>query len=151
MSRLIRFDGPDVNTIYLEVEPGVIRGFQDALTFNLLGFNWGNVDVYPDHDKNKFKVEQALQKASQSKKVRLKFSNDSYAREIYIIWEDGKKHHVPDPETLNEIGGFEKVESLSYGEFNAIPHGQTLLSIFTVRTRQLMKDAWKELKQRVDN
>ncbi len=124
---LIRFDGPDVNTVYLEIEPNVLRGFPDALTFEVLGFNWGNVDIYPDSYKNKFTIQKPLEKISNSKKIRLKFSNGTHANEIYIIWEDGRKHHVPDPETMREISGFSNIEELDYLKFNAIPHGQPLM------------------------
>jgi hypothetical protein len=141
LSRLIRFDGVDVNTVYLEVEGGQIRAFQDALTFELLGFNWGNVDVYPDTDKRKFVILPPLQELGSSKKVRLRFLNGTLANEVYVIWEDGKKHHVPDPETLREIGGFNDIELLGYEVFNSIPHGQPLLDIFAIRTKHILQQA----------
>lgn len=139
--RLIRFDGIDVNTVYLETEPNVLRGFQDALTFELLGFNWGNVDIYPDSYKSKFTFQEPLEKISDSKKIRLKFSNGTHANEIYIIWEDGRKHHVPDPETMREISGFSNINEIDFLEFNAIPHGQPLINIFTIRTNRLLAEA----------
>lgn len=139
--RLIRFDGSDVNTVYLETEPGVLRGFQGSLTFELLGFNWGNVDIYPDDYRNKFSFERFLEKISDSRKIRLKFSNGTHANEIYIIWEDGRKHHVPDPETMREISGFSNIEEVDFREFNAIPHGQPLINIFTIRTNRLLAEA----------
>jgi len=139
--RLIRFDGPDVNTVYLETEQNVLRRFQDALTFELLGFNWGNVDIYPDSYKSKFTFQKSLEKVSDSKKIRLKFSNGTPANEIYIIWEDGRKHHVPDPETLKEISGFSNIREIDFLEFNAIPHGQPLVNIFTIRTNRLLAEA----------
>lgn len=138
--RLIRFDGIDVNTVYLEIEPNILRGFQDSLTFELLGFNWGNVDIYPDSYKSKFTFQEPLEKISDSKKIRLKFSNGTHANEIYIIWEDGRKHHVPDPETLREISGFSNIKEIDFLEFNAIPHGQPLINIFTVRTNRILAE-----------
>ena len=54
MARIIRFDGRDVNTVYLETQPGVLRAFQDTYTFVFLGYDWGNVDIYPDSDKKNF-------------------------------------------------------------------------------------------------
>lgn len=141
LSRLIRFDGVDVNTVYLEVTTGQLRAFQDPLSFELLGFNWGNVDVYPDVDRNKFNILPPLGKLDESKKIRLQFSNGTLANEVYVIWEDGKKHHVPDPETLRQIGGFDSVEKLSYDTFNAIPHGQSLLDIFTIRNKRILQQA----------
>lgn len=140
-TRLIRFDGADVNTVYLEIEPNVLRGFQDPLTFELLGFNWGNVDIYPDDYKSKFTFQKPLEKISDSKKIRLKFSNGTHANEIYIIWEDGRKHHVPDPETMREISGFSNIKEVGFLEFNAIPHGQPLVNIFTIRTNRLLAEA----------
>jgi len=139
--RLIRFDGADVNTVYLEIEPKILKAFQDPLTFELLGFNWGNVDVYPDSYKTKFTFQTSLEKLSNSKKVRLKFSNGTHANEIYVIWEDGRKHHVPDPETMRELGGFSDINEVDFLEFNAIPHGQPLVNIFTIRTNRLLKEA----------
>lgn len=139
--RLVRFDGNDINTVYLETEPGVLRGFQDPITFELLGFNWGNVDVYPENNKVKFEFQQPLRKISDCRKIRLKFSNSSLANEVYIIWEDGRKHHVPDPETLSEIGGFENIDPVDFLEFNAIPHGKPLENIFSIRTNRILKEA----------
>lgn len=139
--RLIRFDGADVNTVYLEIEPNILKSFQDSLTFELLGFNWGNVDIYPDSYKGKFIFQRPLEKLINSKKMRLKFSNGTLANEIYVIWEDGRKHHVPDPETMKEIGGFSHIEEVDFLEFNAIPHGQPLVNIFTVRTNRILKEA----------
>lgn len=137
--RLVRFDGKDVNTVYLETEPGILRGFQDPLSFELLGFNWGNVDIYPEDYKSKFKFQDNLKKINECRKIRLKFSNNTLANEVYVIWEDGRKHHIPDPETLKEIGGFGNIETVDFKEFNTIPHGQPLVNIFTVRTNQLLK------------
>ncbi len=139
--RLIRFDGIDANTIYLEIELNILKGFQDPLTFELLGFNWGNVDIYPDNYRSKFTFQEPLEKLSNSKKIRLKFSNGTHANEIYVIWEDGRKHHVPDPETMREIGGFSDIDEVDFLEFNAIPHGQPLVNIFTVRTNRVLKEA----------
>ena len=139
--RLVRFDGPDVNTVYLETESNVLRGFQDTLTFELLGFNWGNVDIYPDDYKSKFTFENSLEKISDSRKIRLKFSNGTHANEIYIVWEDGRKHHVPDPETMREISGFSNIKEIDFLEFNAIPHGQPLVNIFAVRTNRMLAEA----------
>ena len=139
--RLIRFDGMDVNTVYLEIEQNVLRGFQDSLTFELLGFNWGNVDIFPDSYKSKFIFQKPLEKTSDSKKIRLKFSNGTHANEVYIIWEDGRKHWIPDPETLREIGGFSNIIDIDFLEFNAIPHGQPLINIFTIRTNRILKEA----------
>lgn len=144
--RLVRFDGFDVNTVFLETEPDVLRGFQDALTFELLGFNWGNVDVYPNEYKNKFRIQQPLKKISDCKKIRLKFINGTLANEVYIIWEDGRKHWVPDSETLKEIGGFQNIEELGYLEFNSVPHGQSLLDIFQVRTKRILQESMIENK-----
>lgn len=59
---LVRFDGPDVNTVYLQTKEGVLRGFQDSPTFEHLGFNWGNVDVYLEEDRKKFTFEKPLTK-----------------------------------------------------------------------------------------
>lgn len=139
--RLIRFDGVDVDTVYLEIEPNTLKAFQDSLTFELIGFNWGNIDVYPDSYKSKFTFQSPLEKLSNSKKIRLKFSNGTHANEIYVIWEDGRKHHVPDPETMREIGGFSNIEEVDFLEFNAIPHGQPLVNIFTIRTNRMLKVA----------
>lgn len=139
--RLVRFDGADINTVYLETEAGILRGFQDPLTFELLGFNWGNVDVFPDEYKNKFKFQPPLKKIIECRKIRLKFLNGTLANEVYIIWEDGRKHWVPDSETLNEIGGFKNIEELSYLEFNSIPHGQPLLDIFQIRTKRILQES----------
>lgn len=143
--RLIRFDGPDVNTVYLETKEGKLRGFQDPLTFELLGFNWGNVDVYPESYRSKFEVQLPLRKITDCKKIRLKFSNGTDANEVYIIWEDGRKHHVPDSETLNEIGGFQDIESVNFMEFNAIPHGKPIDNIFSVRTHRLLRGSMNKL------
>jgi hypothetical protein len=142
--RLIRFDGPDVNTVYLETEPGKLRAFQEPLTFELLGFNWGNVDIYPEEYKKNFLIETPLKKISESKKIRLRFSNGTLANEVYVVWEDGRKHHVPDPGTLKEIGGFKEIDDIDYRKFNAIPHGQPLENIFTIRTNRLLKEAMEK-------
>lgn len=140
MARLIRFDGTDVNTIYLETSPSKLRAFQDPLTFELLGFNWGNVDVYPDSFREKFEFDEHLKKITDCKKIRLVFQNGNQANEVYLIWEDGRKHHIPDPETLKEIGG-EPPEELPYEDFNSYPHGVKLKDIFEIRTNRIMQKA----------
>lgn len=140
---LVRFDGNDVNTVYLETTPGILRGFQDPQTFEHLGFNWGNVDVYLGEDEKKFTIEQPLSRLSDCKKIRLKFQNGTLANEVYLIWDDGRKHHIPDPETLKEIGGG-NADPIENKEFNAIPHGVPLKSIFEVRTNMLLKDAMEK-------
>lgn len=144
-ARLVRFDGPDVNTVYLETSEAILRGFQDSPTFELLGFNWGNVDIYPEGQKSKFQIDLPLKKLGDSDKVRLKFSNGTLANEIYIVWEDGRKHHVPDPETLGEVGGFSGIKDLDYLEFNSIPHGKPLENIFTVRTNRMLRGVVKKV------
>ncbi len=149
-TRLIRFDGIDINTVYIETESGVLRGFQDYLTFKLLGFNWGNIDIYPDKYRGRFKIKNSFKKLSESRKIRLKFLNGELANEVYIIWEDGKKHHVPDPETLDELGGWYNIEEVGYEEFNAIPHGQTLLDIFSVREKDLFREEMMKQKNNHD-
>ena len=140
--RLIRFDGADVNTVFLEVENGSLRGFQEPLTFELLGFNWGNVDIYPDSFRDRFKIGDPLKKISDCRKIRLKFQNETFANEVYVIWEDGRKHWIPDFETLREIrkqGGSKDIDGLDYLEFNAIPHGLPLINIFQVRTNRILQ------------
>lgn len=146
--RLIRFDGQDKGTIYLETSISTLRAFRDPLTFELLGFNWGNVDVFPEHDKGKFTFEKPLKEINKCEKIRLKFADGTLANEIYIIWEDGRKHHVPDTETLGEIGGFEDIQEVNLKDFNIIPHGQQLLDIFTVRTKELLKDTFKQMSNK---
>jgi len=146
--RLIRFDGKDKGTVYLETSKNTLRAFQDPLTFELLGFNWGNVDVYPEIDRKKFHFEKSLHEVNKCKKIRLKFADGTVANEIYVIWDDGKKHHVPDTETLSEIGGFKNVEEIDLEEFNITPHGQQLLDIFTVRTKVLLKDTFRQMQNK---
>lgn len=125
-----------------------MRGFQDSPTFEHLGFNWGNVDVYLEEDRKKFMFEKPLTKLSDSLKIRLKYQNGGLANEVFLIWDDGRKHHIPDPETLKQIGGKDAKE-LSNEEFNAIPHGESLKSIFEVRTTAILKDAMeKHLSQK---
>ncbi len=141
LARLIRFDDSDVDTVYLEVSENTLRAFKDDNTFGFLGFNWGNVDIYGQTDREKFKFGEPLSRIQDSRKVRVKFQNGSLANEVYIIWDDGRKHHVPDPETMNFLGGFDGVDSVGYKEFNTIPHGQPLLDIFTLRTRKLLQNA----------
>jgi hypothetical protein len=143
-ARLVRFDGPDVNTVYLETLGGVLRSFQDPLTFELLGFNWGNVDIYPEGQRGMFRFDIPLRRIEDSNKIRLQFSNGTLANEVYIIWEDGRKHHIPDPETLNEIGGFSDIKNLDYLEFNSIPHGKPLENIFTIRTNRILRGAMEK-------
>lgn len=142
---LLRFDGPDVNTVYLEIRPGVLRGFQDPNTLQHLGFNWGDVDVFLEEDKQRFKIEDPLKKLSECKKIRLIFQNGAPANEIYIIWDDGKRHHIPDPYTLDSIGGSTPID-LNNKEFNAIPHGAPLKSIFEVNTNLILKEAMDKRK-----
>jgi hypothetical protein len=145
--RLIRFDGSDTDTVYLEENPGELRSFQDPLTFELFGFNWGNVDVYPDSERDVFSFLDPLTRIDRCRKIRLQFSNGSLANEVYVIWEDGKKHHIPDPETLKEIGG-SVVDAIDLEEFNTYPHGQPIKDIFSVRTYRMMNNAMaNELKK----
>lgn len=140
---LVRFDGPDVNTIFLQTKEGVLRGFQDSQTFEHLGFNWGNVDVYPVEDKKKFTIEPPLTRLRDCPQIRLKYQSGGLANEVFLIWDDGRKHHIPDPETLKIVGGKE-VEEVGNEKFNAFPHGEPLKSIFEVRTNTILKDAMEK-------
>mgnify|MGYP000535099185 CR=1 FL=1 len=142
-ARLIRFDGKDTDTVYLELAENNLRAFQDSSTFGFLGFNWGNVDIYTDAGRKKFNFGESLTRLQDCRKVRVQFQNETLANEVYVIWDDGRKHHVPDPETMNFLGGFDRVEPISYLEFNTIPHGQPILDIFTLRTRNLLQNAMK--------
>ncbi|HLG91329.1 MAG TPA: HNH endonuclease signature motif containing protein [Candidatus Saccharimonadales bacterium] len=137
-SRLIRFDGKDTGTVFLEVEENTLRAFQDRDTFEYLGFNWGNVDIFLEEDKKKFNFGQPLTKLRDSRKIRVKFQSGALANEVFVIWDDGRKHFVPDPETLNSFGGFKDVEDIDYLEFNTIGHGRPILDIFTVNNRRLL-------------
>ncbi len=142
-SRLIRFDGKDTGTVYLEVETNALREFQDRDTFEHLGFNWGSIDIFLDEDREKFLFDKPLTKLKDSRKIRVRFQNGDLANEVFIIWDDGRKHHVPDPETLKKFGGFENVDNIDYLEFNTIGHGKPILDIFTVNNRMLLMKAMK--------
>ncbi len=143
--KMVRFDGQDINTVYLETESGVLRAFQDPYTLEFMGFNWGNIDVYPDEFKKQFIIEEPLTVVVNCKKIRLKFSNGTIANEVYLIWDDGRKHHIPDPDTLDVLGGTE-VEELKFQEFNAIPHGKPLLSIYSLRWNLAARGAFDDIK-----
>jgi hypothetical protein len=140
---LVRFDGVDRKIVYLETRKGVLRRFIDSKTFVYLGFEWGNIDVYLEQDKTQFLFEEPLTKLSDCRKIRLKFSDGSFASQVYLIWDDGRKHHIPDPETLHEIGGA-GIEAVDHKAFNAIPHGDSLKSIYEVRNKQLLQEAMKK-------
>ncbi len=144
MARIIRFDGKDINTVYLETQHGALRAFQDTYTFVFLGYDWGNVDIYPDTDRGNFQFDIPLSKINECRKIRVKFSNGSLANEVYLIWDDGRKHHIPDPDTLEIVGGMGNIEIVDYLEFNAIPKGKALISIFTIRTNELLKKVMEE-------
>ena len=142
-SRLIRFDGKDTGTVFLEVEENTLRQFQDRDTFEHLGFNWGDIDIFLEEDKNQFNFGQPLTSLRDARKIRVKFQSGALANEVFVIWDDGRKHHVPDPETLNKFGGFAGVEDIDYLEFNTIGHGKPILDIFTVNNRRLLMSAMK--------
>lgn len=144
IARIIRFDGNDINTVYLETQPGILRAFQDTYTFVFLGYDWGNVDIYPDTDRVNFQIDIPLNEIKKCRKIRVKFSNGSLTNEVYLVWDDGRKHHIPDPDTLEILGGTGNIEVVDYLEFNAIPRGKALISIFKVRTNELLKKIMKE-------
>lgn len=140
---LIRFDGKDIHTVYLITGNEMLRAFQDPDTFELFGFNWGNIDVLLDHDRERFKFDLPLTKIKDCRKIRLQYLNGDLANEVFLIWEDGRKHHIPDPETLKTIGGTE-IEIVDHEFFNKIPHGQPLASIFQVRTTEVLNSAMRK-------
>ena len=134
-ARLIRFDGPNKNPVYLETQYGVLRVFPDAFTYRFLGFNWGDVDIFPEEDRENFKFYEPLAKISDCGKIRVVFSDGQLGPEIYLIWEDGRRHHVPNMQTLDAIcGGMDGVESVDCLTFNAIPKGQPVKSIYHFRS-----------------
>lgn len=143
-AQLVRFDGEDVDTIYLDVGNNILRAFQDPDTFDALGFQWGNVDLYTDADKRKFTISDPLRTLKNSRKIRVRFKNGNRANEVYVVWDDGRKHHIPDPDTLEELGGFQSVEDVDYLEYNSIPHGTKIIDIFTRRNRDLLREMMKE-------
>lgn len=137
--RLIRFDGKDIDTVFLESEPGKLRGFQDPYTFVFMDFNWGNVDIYRDSDRHKFDFDEPLGRIKDCKKIRVKYSNGSLANEIFLIWEDGRKHHILDTDTLSFLGGEKNVEIIDSLEFNTIPRGQAIESVMRFRIHELLQ------------
>lgn len=140
---LLRFDGADISTIYLNIGKNTLQGFQDPQTFELLGFNWGEVDVYTENDRSHFNIINPLTKVSESKKIRLRYANGSEANEVFLIWDDGKKHHIPDPYTLEKIGG-SAVETVDYNTFKSLPFGKPIRSMFDINTQNLVIDTMKE-------
>lgn len=142
-STLIRFYGEEIHTVYLVTGEGTLRDFQDPDTFEFFGFNWGNIDVLLDKDREKFKFDPPLTRIKDCKKIRLQYLNGDLANEVFLIWEDGRKHHIPDPETLKAIEGSE-IEIVGHEFFNKIPHGQPLVSIFQVRTTEILNSAMRK-------
>lgn len=136
-ARIVKFDGEDKQTIYLEVDDNRIRGFTDPATFRLMGFKWGNVDIYPEEAQTEFSIEPPLQSIHECEEIRLKFKDETLAPEIFVVWE-GRRHHIPNPPTLAYIQGVDHTNKIDWGrikqlnleKFNAIPKGSPVFSIF---------------------
>lgn len=136
LAQIIRFDGGDTNTIFLAIEENLLRPFVDPLTFRLMGFHWGNVDIYPEEDFSNFKIDEPLQNIRDCELIQLRLKNGKRAVEVFVVWE-GRRHHVPNPLTLAIIQGVDmdkidwrRVKSVPLDEFNAIPKGNPALSAF---------------------
>ncbi len=136
LAHIVRFDGGDTSTIFLSIEKNILRPFQDELTFRLMGFQWGNVDVYPEEDYKQFEIGEPLQKQRDCDEIQLRLRDGTPAAEVFIIWE-GRRHHVPNPVTLAIIQQVDldkidwgRVKSICLDEFNAIPKGNPVLSAF---------------------
>lgn len=135
-AQIIRFDGGDSDTIFLSIDGNLLRPFKDPLTFKLMDFHWGNVDVYPEEELQNFEMGEPLQTISNCDLVQLKLKNGTPAAEVFVVWES-RRHHVPNPLTLAVIQGVEldkidwsRVKSVALDEFNAIPKGRPVLSAF---------------------